>query len=403
MRLTLSLIAAGSLLAFASAAPAQQKTAETQPPNAPGQTPAFPAQTRAPLPDDPVKVDVETVAKDLPHLWAMEFLPDGRMLVTAKKGEMYVVSKDGTKSAAIEGVPKVADAGQGGLLDVALSPNFSQDNLVFFSFSEPRDGGNGTSVGRARLSLGDTPRLEDVQVIFRQMPTYDGNKHFGSRLVFAEDGTLFATVGERSDTPIRDKAQDISTGLGKVFHMNTDGSPAKNNPFLDREDAVPQIWSYGHRNLQAAALGPDGKLWTVEHGPKGGDELNHPGAGKNYGWPIITYGEDYNGKPIGKGITKKDGMEQPVYYWDPVIGPSGMAFYQGDEFPAWNGKTILIGGLVSQGVVALTLNGEGRVASEQRIPLKARIRDVKVGPDGAVYAVTETRGGSSSILKLTRG
>ncbi|MEF2071319.1 PQQ-dependent sugar dehydrogenase [Consotaella aegiceratis] len=393
-------LAAGSTLALAAPALAQT-TAETAPPNAPDQTPAFENQTRAPLPEQPVEVNVETVAGGLPHLWSMEFLPDGRMLVTAKEGALYIVAPDGTTSDPIEGVPEVDDDGQGGLLDVALSPDFANDGMIYFSFSEPRDGGNGTSVARARLVEDGAPHLQDVEVIFRQMPTYDGDKHFGSRLAFSPDGKLYVTVGERSDTPIRDQAQSVESGLGKTFRINPDGSVPDDNPFVGQEGAVPEIWSYGHRNLQAATLGPDGALWTVEHGPQGGDELNHPQAGKNYGWPIITYGENYNGRPIGDGITEQEGMEQPVYYWDPVIAPSGMAHYAGDEFPEWN-DTFLIGGLVAQGVVVLDMQ-DGRVASEQRIPLRARVRDVKVGPDGAVYAVTESRGGPSSILRLTHG
>ena len=235
-----------------------------------------------------------------------------------------------------------------------------------------------------------------------QTPGYAGTKHFGSRLAFAPNGDLFVTVGERSDTPIRDQAQDVTSGLGKIFRIRPDGSPADGSPFVDATDALPEIWSYGHRNLQSAVVDDAGQLWTVEHGPKGGDELNRPEQGVNYGWPVITYGIDYSGAPIGEGITAQDGMEQPVYYWDPVIGPSGMAQYQGDEFPEWQGA-LLIGGLVSQGLVVLQIE-EGRVATEARVPLDARIRDVKVGPDGAVYAVTETRrGGSSSILRLTAG
>lgn len=400
-----------SLAASLLASPALAQTeaegpgpAETAPPNVPSQEPAFEGQTRAPQPAEPVAVRTETVAEDLPRLWALEFLPDGRMLVTTKAGAMHVVGPDGTAGAAIEGVPEVMSAGQGGLLDVALAPDFAESGTIYFSFSEPREGGgNATSVARARLATdaSGSGSLEDLEVIFRQTPAYDGTKHFGSRLAFAPDGTLFVTVGERSDTPIRDQAQDLTSGLGKVFRINPDGSAPDDNPFVGHAAIQPWIWSYGHRNLQSAVVDGLGRLWTVEHGPRGGDELNRPEAGLNYGWPVITYGETYGGQPVGKGITAMQGMRQPLYYWDPVIAPSGMALYQGEAIPEWQGA-LLIGGLVSQGLVVLQVEGD-RVVSEARVPLGARIRDVRVGPDGAVYAVTESRdGGGSTIVRVTR-
>ncbi|MAP17664.1 MAG: glucose dehydrogenase, partial [Aurantimonas sp.] len=340
---------------------AQSGDAATRPPVATGaphgadQSPAFEGQTRAPQPATDVAVSTEIVADDLPKLWSMEFLTDGRMLVAAKDGAMHIVGTDGTVGEALAGVPDVDARGQGGLLDIALAPDFADSRMIFFSFSEPRDGGvNGTSVAAAELRTDDagSGTLENVRVIFQQTPGYAGTKHFGSRLAFAPNGDLFVTVGERSDTPIRDQAQDVTSGLGKIFRIRPDGTPADDSPFVDAADALPEIWSYGHRNLQSAVVDDAGQLWTVEHGPKGGDELNRPEQGLNYGWPVITYGIDYSGAPIGEGITAQDGMEQPVYYWDPVIGPSGMAQYQGDEFPEWQGA-LLIGGLVSQGLVAL--------------------------------------------------
>lgn len=376
---------------------------ETRPPNARGQQPAFATQTRAPQPTQTVALDIEIVAEDLPHLWAMEFLPDGRMLVTAKQGDMHVISEEGIAGPALEGVPEVLSAGQGGLLDVALAPDFESSGVIFFSFSEEREDGNGTSVASARLALDENGggRLENVNVIFRQTPSYDGNKHFGSRLVFGPENQLYVTVGERSDPEPRVQAQDLSSGLGKVFRIDMSGKALPDNPFVNETDALAEIWSLGHRNLQSATIDGQGRLWTVEHGPKGGDELNRPEAGKNYGWPEVTYGVEYSGDPVGKGITRSAETEQPVYYWDPVIAPSGMAFYDGDAIPEWKGA-FLVGGLVSKGVVVLHMEGD-RVAFEERVPLDARIRDVKVGPDGAVYAVTEQRGGgNSTIVKLTK-
>jgi len=382
-----------------------QETApvETQAPNAANQQPAFDGQTRAPQPAEMPEVESTTIAEGLPQLWAMEFLPDGRMLVTTKAGAMHIVTPEGEVGEAISGVPEVDARGQGGLLDVALAPDFETSGRVYFSFSEPREGGNGTSVGSAVLTQDDANggALDDVKVIFQQMPTYDGDKHFGSRLVFAPDGALFVTVGERSDVETRNQAQDISSGLGKVFRIDAEGAALADNPFVDTENALPEIWSFGHRNMQSAALDGQGRLWTVEHGPKGGDELNRPEAGVNYGWPEVTYGIDYSGAPIGDGLTAMEGTTQPVYYWDPVIAPSGMAFYDGDEFPEWQGS-FLIGGLVSKGLVVVHLNGD-QVASEERVPLDARIRDLKVGPDGAVYAVTENpNAGTSTILRISK-
>ena len=375
---------------------------ETAEPNAPDQEPAFIGQTRAPQPAEMPDVAQEVVAEGLPQLWALEFMPDGRMLVTAKEGALHIVSAEGEAGPAIEGGPEVEASGQGGLLDVALAPDFAESGRIFLSFAEPREGGNGTSVAAARLVADEAGggTLEDVEVIFRQQPTYDNNKHFGSRLVFSPEGDLYVTVGERSDAEPRVQAQELASGLGKVFRITPEGEAVEGNPFIGTEGALPEIWSLGHRNLQSAALDGEGRLWTVEHGPRGGDELNRPEAGLNYGWPEVTYGIEYSGQAVGDGITEMEGTQQPVYYWDPVIAPSGMAYYDGEEFPEWQGA-FLVGGLVSQGLVVVHLE-EDRVAYEERVPLDARVRDVKVGPEGAVYAVTESRQGSSQILRLTR-
>jgi glucose/arabinose dehydrogenase len=340
-------------------------------------------------------VRVETVARGLEHPWALAFLPDGRMLVTERPGRVRLLEPDGRLSEPLAGVPRVQASGQGGLLDVALDPRFAENRLVYLAYAEPGEGRTaGTAVARGRLGEG---RLENVQVIYQQQPKVEGANHFGSRLVFARDGTLFVTQGERFDH--RDQAQDLSSGLGKIVRLNPDGSVPRDNPFVGRAGARPEIWSYGHRNIQSAALHPQtGQLWTVEHGARGGDELNRPEAGKNYGWPVITYGVDYSGAKIGEG-TAKPGLEQPVYYWDPVIAPSGMTFYTGDALPDWKGS-ILIGSLRPGLLVRLTMEN-GRVAREERYlgDLRERIRDVRQGPDGFVYLLTDSRDGR--ILRVT--
>ncbi|WP_425365056.1 PQQ-dependent sugar dehydrogenase [Fulvimarina endophytica] len=386
-------------------APAGGQPVEDGEANAPDQQPAFEGQTRAAQPENPVEVSTEVIAEGLPQLWSMEFLPDNRMLVATKAGDMHILSQDGEPGPAIEGVPEVMSEGQGGLLDIALAPDFEQSNTIYFSFSEPREDGNGTSVAKATLTESgeNGGALDNVEVIFQQMPSYDGDKHFGSRLVFSPEGHLFVTVGERSDTPIRDEAQDLTSGLGKVFRIDpATGEAIEDNPFYGHAKIQPEIFSYGHRNLQSAALDAEGRLWTVEHGPAGGDELNRPESGINYGWPAITYGVAYSGEEIGPGRTAQEGMAQPVYYWDPVIGPSGMALYQGDQFPDWQ-DAMIIGGLVTEGLVVVRLDDAGeRVATEERIPLGERIRDVKVGSDGAIYAVSEIPDSdASTIIKVT--
>lgn len=392
----LALSAQGCLAQGTTDGPIEAVPAASAAPNGTGQQPAFEGQTRAPAPQTLARFQAERITGELPRAWAVEILDGGRFLITAKEGSLHIVGSDGTVGPAIEGVPAVDARGQGGLLDVALSPNFESDGLVFFSYAEPREDGNGTSVARGRLvEAGGTARLEDVSVIFRQTPSWRSDKHYGSRLVFAPDGNLFVTVGERSLPEPRQLAQDLGAGQGKVFRIAPDGSVPADNPFVGREGAQPEIWSYGHRNLQSAALDGAGRLWTVEHGPKGGDELNRPEAGRNYGWPVITYGLDYSGSPIGEGITAREGMEQPAYYWDPVIGPSGMAWYDGDAFPSFQ-DSFLVGGLVAQGVVVLHLEGD-RVVAEERLPLDARVRDVKVDRDGSILALTEGRGGSQLV------
>jgi glucose/arabinose dehydrogenase len=336
---------------------------------------------------------VETVARGLEHPWALEFLPDGRIIVTERPGRVRIVDKTGKLSAPLENVPRVRAMGQGGLLDVAVDPQFASNRIVYLSYSEPGDRGASTAVARARL---DGSRLEDVRVIYRQQPKTGGGNHFGSRIVFDREGKMFVTQGDRFDQ--RPLVQDLSTTIGKIVRINPDGSVPNDNPFVEREGVRPEIWSYGHRNLQGADIHPEtGQLWTVEHGARGGDELNHPEAGKNYGWPVITYGVDYSGAKIGEG-TAREGMEQPVYYWDPVIAPSGLLFYTGDAFPEWKGN-LLVGSLQPGGLVRLVMDGD-KVAREERYrgELGARIRDVRQGPDGFVYLVTDE--GDGRVLRV---
>jgi glucose/arabinose dehydrogenase len=357
-----------------------------------------PAGAQAPRSPNPAPVDapyrVQTVVRGLDRPWGLAFLPDGRMLVTERPGRVRVVERDGRLSPPLGGVPPVFDRGQGGLLDVALHPRFADNHLVYLSYAEPGPRGTaGTAVARGRL--GGTG-LEDVRVIYRQEPKVTGTSHFGSRLVFAPDGTLFVTQGDRYGE--RAQAQDLSSLIGKIVRINDDGSVPTDNPFVGRAGARPEIWSYGHRNVQGAALHPQtGRLWTAEHGARGGDELNHPEAGKNYGWPVITYGVDYSGFRIGEG-TARAGMEQPVYYWDPVIAPSGLTFYTGDAFPRWKGSAF-IGSLRPGLLVRLQLDGD-RVALEERYvrDLDDRIRDVRQGPDGLLYLLTDRSDGR--ILRL---
>jgi len=347
--------------------------------------------TKAPLQQSPRPVKAETFAKGLVHPWGLAFLPDQRLLVTERPGRLRLLTKQGEVRSAISGVPEVYAGGQGGLLDVVLAPDFTSSQLIYLSYAEPRGGGkNGTSVARGRLvAADDGGRLEDVQVIFRQEPAYASSHHFGSRLVFMPDGSLFVTAGERFSQ--REEAQNPGNHIGKLMRLLPDGSPYGGNP--KRPGWRPEVWSIGHRNVQAAALNPaSGKLWTIEHGARGGDEVNIPEAGKNYGWPVISYGRNYDGSKIGVG-THKAGMEQPVYYWDPSIAPSGAVFYTGALFPDWKGN-LFVGALAGQALHRLVLDGDKVVGEEILLSdLGARIRDVRQGADGALWLLTdETQG-----------
>ena len=382
----------------------QQGGVDPRPPNATGQTPAFPGQTRAPERKSNVAFDVVTVAEGLQLPWGMAFLPGGGFLVTEKQpGRLRIVGADGKLSEPVAGLPAVDARGQGGLLDVSLDPAFASNHLIYWSYAEPRDGGvNNTAVARGRLVQEAQPRVDDVQVIFHQVPWLNSQQHFGGRLVWNRDGTLFITLGERSITEGRMQAQRMDGLLGKIVRINSDGTIPKDNPFVGKEGVRPEIWSFGHRNVEAATANPTtGELWEVEHGTRGGDEINISRKGKDYGWPTIAYGIEYDGRAITGGITAKEGMEQPLYYWDPVIAPSGMVFYTGDLFPAWKGN-LFIGGLASMNLVRLTVNGD-KIVDEERLlkdlqPKPERIRDVRQGPDGALYLLTDSATGR--LLKL---
>ena len=378
---------------------------DPRPANNPDQTPAFAGQTDAPEKKSGVAFDVVTVVEGLQNPWGMAFLPGGKMLLTERPGRLRVLTADGKLSAPVTGLPPVdAGRGQGGLLDVALDPAYAKNSLVYWSYAEPiSEGVNNTAVARGKfVDDAAAPRVENMQVVYHQRPSLRSPLHFGSRLVFGRDGTLFVTQGDRSITEGRMQAQKLESGLGKIVRINPDGSIPKDNPFVGREGALPEIWSIGHRNIQAATLHPStGELWEVEHGTRGGDEINIARKGRDYGWPTIAYGIEYRGGPITGGIQQQEGMEQPLYYWDPIIAPSGMVFYTGNLFPAWKGN-LFVGGLATTNLVRLELDGDKVVAEERLLkdlqPKPERIRDVRQGPDGAIYLLTDSTNGR--LLKL---
>jgi len=340
-------------------------------------------------------LEVRTVAGGLVNPWSLAFLPDGRLLVTERPGRMRIVT-DGQLSPPLKGVPEVWAAGQGGLLDVILDKSFAQNNQIYFCFAERAGAGGRTAVARATLDAVQS-RLDAVKIIFRQDGPLSSGNHYGCRIVQAGDGNLFVTLGEHFNS--RNEAQNLGNHLGKLIRIAPDGAAPKDNPFVGREGAKPEIWSYGHRNEQGLALNPrTGDLWEIEHGPRGGDEVNIIGKGRNYGWPVIGYGIDYNGEKIHE-TTAKDGMEQPIKYWVPSIAPSGMAFYTGKMFPKWDGS-LFTGALAGKMLVRLSLNGNA-VTGEERLlqDLNERIRDVRQGPDGALWLLTDSSAGR--ILRVT--
>lgn len=338
----------------------------------------------------PLKVD--TIARGLVHPWALAFLPDGRMLVTERPGRMRIVTADGTLSAPLAGVPEVYARGQGGLFDVALDRDFAKNRTLYFSYAEPFDGGGRTAVARATLDASGTPRLSDVKVIYRQHGPASRGNHYGGRIVQSATRYLFISNGEHFTD--RDMAQTLDNDLGKIVRIAPDGTVPTDNPFNGRPGARPEIWSYGHRNPQGLAMNPaDGTLWEQEHGAMGGDEINVIAPGKNYGWPLVSFGVNYDGSPVGTGKAQAPGITDPLWHWTPSIAPSGMTFYTGDLFPAWKGS-LFNGALKFQLLSRLDIK-DGRVVKEERLlqGLNERIRDVRQGPDGALYLLTDNNAG----------
>ncbi len=373
---------------------------ETQPANT-NYKPAFEGQTRISGIKTTTPLNVKILSEELENPWGMAMLPDGRILITEKAGTMRIATANGALSAPITGLPTVNSKGQGGLLGITVDPDFDTNRMVYWVFSENSNEGNLTAVAKGRLA-NDEKTIENATVIFRATPAYNGTLHYGGRIIFDKNKNLFVSTGERSDLATRPKAQDLSTALGKIVHITKDGKAVANNPFVNMPNAMPENYSYGHRNVQGLALHPKtGDLWECEFGPRGGDEVNRIQAGKNYGWPIITYGIEYAGGAINNGLTQNEGMEQPVYYWDPVASPSGMTFYSGTLIPEWE-NDLFIGGLSSMHIVRLKIQNN-KVVGEERLlaDQKQRFRDVQQGKDGALYAICDgTRGRLYRITKM---
>ncbi len=371
---------------------AQQSTistsVETKKPNS-DYKPAFEGQTRVGAVVTKTPYEGKVLTTTLRQPWGIASLPDGRFIVTEKAGTMRIVTSAGSVGEPINNVPKVNSGGQGGLLGICIDPAFNKNRMVYWVFSEPLEEGNITAVAKGKLSS-DEKHLENVTVIYRATPAFKSEYHYGGRVIFSKDGNLFLSTGERADIITRPQAQDINSGLGKVIHITTDGKPAKGNPFDGKENSRPEIYSYGHRNVQGIALHPvTGDLWETEFGPRGGDEVNRIVAGKNYGWPTITYGVEYRGPKIGEGIQQKEGLEQPVYYWDPVISPSGITFYDGRNIPEWK-NNLFISCLSGMHVCRLVIENN-KVTGEERLLSgeNQRFRDITEGIDGALYVITD--------------
>ncbi|PZX50873.1 PQQ-dependent sugar dehydrogenase [Cereibacter changlensis] len=385
------------LIALAFATPSLATAQVEQGPANAGFEPAFEAQTRAPALEDST-VQSERFAEGLEHPWGIAALPDDRFLVTERPGRLRVIESDGSLSDPVSGLPEVDARGQGGLLDVALGPDFANDRMIYWSYAKRVADGTVTAAARGVLSE-DRTSVGEVEEIFVQSPVSQATKHYGSRIAFDGEGHVIITTGEHSDAPEREKAQDLEATWGKVIRLNLDGSIPEDNPFADGGGA-PSIWSYGHRNIQSAAFGADGTLWTIEHGPLGGDELNDTRAGLNYGWPVVSYGLNYDSTPVGSGEARMEGMEEPTYYWDPVIAPGGMIFYEGEAFPGWQGD-ILVGSLKPGALVRLTLE-DGRVTGEERMLTDVgRVRDVEETAGGDLLILIDAADGA--VLRVSPG
>jgi glucose/arabinose dehydrogenase len=366
-----------------SSAPVETKNANSD------YKPAFAGQTRIAGVKTTTAYDFKVLDTTLKSPWGITTLPDGRLLITEKAGDMRIATTDGKLSDPITGIPTVNSAGQGGLLGIRVDPDFNTNRMVYWVFAEQRPDGNLTAVAKGKLSA-DEKKIENAAVIYRATPAYKGTLHYGGRILIDKSGNLIISTGERSDLETRPQAQDLKSGLGKVIRITKDGKPAAGNPFEGKADARPELYSYGHRNVQGLAISPvTGDLWETEFGPRGGDELNRIEPGKNYGWPIITYGIEYSGKKVGDSIQQKAGLEQPVYYWDPVISPSGITFYSGDAIPEWK-NNLFIAGLSSTHIARLVIENN-KVVGEERLLAgeKQRFRDVTEGKDGALYAITD--------------
>jgi glucose/arabinose dehydrogenase len=370
-------------VAAASGAPVETVQANTD------YHPAFTGQTRIKGVLTSTAWEGKVISKDLNKPWGIVGLPDGRLLITEKEGTMRIASSNGTLSPAITGIPKVNAKGQGGLLGVTIDPDFTGNRMIYWSFSEDNTGGTLTAIAKGALSA-DEKTIENATIIYRAGPAYDGDKHYGGRLVFDAAGNLFISTGERSDLETRPQAQDVNSGLGKIIRITKGGKPVEGNPFTGKAGHRPEIYSYGHRNVQGLALHPTTKdIWNSEMGPRGGDEINLIKAGVNYGWPTITYGIEYSGEKINNGKTQQEGMEQPVYYWDPVLSPSGMTFYSGSSMPQWK-NNLFIGGLSSKHIARIVIENNKVVGEERLLGNEdQRFRDVAQGADGALYAITD--------------